>query len=229
MSKTAFSDTPPLGTLVTAAFLNAIQNHRHSGADADGAAPLDYVVSTGSANAYILTLSPALTAHVPGMPIRFKANFANSGAATVNINGLGDVPLKKAVTAALKANDILSGQIITICHDGTNYQIQAGISVDDYSSSLVANGWAVMPDGRIEQWGIDTTSLGETTRTISFNIAFPNAVLNLSLSGLNPSANTFLDCFPQEVSKSLSSFTYISQNVGGGTSNAGISWRAIGK
>ena len=154
MGKTIFDDTPPLGTIVTDDFLNAINTHRHTGEDVDGAGILDYAASTGSANAYILTLSPALAAHIAGMPIRFKANFTNTGAATLNINGLGAVALKKNYSVALSAGDIVSGQIITVNYDGTNYQVLNGVVV--YASdlsSLIASGPA-MPkiDEGVGQW-----------------------------------------------------------------------------
>ena len=135
MSKTVFSDTPPQGTIVTADFLNAVNTHRHTGEDVDGAGALDYAAAGGSNNAYTLTLSPALAAHIPGMPIRFKANHANTGAATININSLGAVALKKNYNQALAANNILSGQIVTIIYDGTNYQ---GIGLADTLSALLS-------------------------------------------------------------------------------------------
>ena len=141
MGKTVFSDTPPQGTIVTADFLNAVNKHRHTGADADGDGVLDYAVSTGSANAYLLTLSPALAAHIAGMPIRFRANFTNTGACTLTVNSLGAVALKKNYNVALSAGDIVSGQIITVAHDGTNYQLLNGVVV--YASdlaSLIASG-----------------------------------------------------------------------------------------
>ena len=123
MAKTIFDDTPPRGTIVTADFLNAVNNHRHSGADADGAGALDYAVDSGSGNTYVITLSPALTAHVAGMPIVFKATHANTGAATLNVNGLGGKSLKKYGANNLEAGDIVSGQIVTVIYDGTYYQV----------------------------------------------------------------------------------------------------------
>lgn len=156
MSKTVFSDTPPTGTIVTAAFLNAVNNHRHTGADEDGAGALDYAISTGSANAYVLALSPALAAHVAGMSIRIKANFTNTGAATLNINSLGAIAIKRPDGSALQANDILSGSIITVTYDGTYYQLAGAVSI--YPSGSVRqvvnyqNGWLdgtsiAMPSG----------------------------------------------------------------------------------
>lgn len=123
MGKTVFSDTPPQGTIVTAAFLNALNNHRHTGRDIDGEGALDYAISTGSANAYILTLPQALSAHVRGMPVIFQANHTNTGAATININGLGAVSLKKNLEDNLEADDIIAGKIYVVHYDGTNLQV----------------------------------------------------------------------------------------------------------
>lgn len=159
MAKTVFSDTPPQGTIVTAAFLNALNNHRHTGADEDGAGALEYAESTGSANAYVLTLNPALAAHVAGMPIRFKANFANTAAATININNLGAVALKKNYNQALSGNEIRQGQILTICYDGTNYQVIAGLSIG--AAYAIPTGaemlWPTenVPDGWLEENGAE--------------------------------------------------------------------------
>lgn len=123
MSKTIFDDTPPLGTIVTAAFLNAIQNHRHNGLDEDGSCPLDYAITTGSANAYLLNLTPALTSYVIGMPIFFKASFTSSGPATLNINNIGAKAMKKNFNQDIEADDIQNGQIVMAIYDGTNFQV----------------------------------------------------------------------------------------------------------
>ena len=96
MGKTNFVDGNPQqgvqGTIVNAAWLNKVfgpSGHRHDGKDADGSAAIDYAADTGAANAYVIALTPALTSHVVGMPIHFMAANANTGASTININGLG--------------------------------------------------------------------------------------------------------------------------------------------
>jgi hypothetical protein len=127
MSKTTFIDGNPsqsiLGTIVTAAFLTALNNQRHTGLDVDGAGALDYAVSTGSANAYVVTLTPALAAYVAGMPIIFKASFANTGAATLAVNGGAATALRKRLNVALVANDIVVDQIVVAIYDGTYFQV----------------------------------------------------------------------------------------------------------
>lgn len=142
MAKTNFSDTPPQGTIVTAAFLNAVNYHRHTGRDVDGDGALDYAVTTGSANAYVLTLPKPLTAHIIGMPITFKANFTNTGAASLNINDLGAVSIKKNIDVDLAAADILANQLVVVRWDGVNYQLQnpnrANIKIGRFTRDMAA-------------------------------------------------------------------------------------------
>ena len=44
------------------------------------------------------------------------------------------------------------------------------------SKSLATNGYRILPDGTIEQWG-EATLTGDTNQAVSFPIAFPNACL----------------------------------------------------
>lgn len=87
----------------------------------------DYVVATGSANAYVLA-TPAFNAYAAGNKIRFKANFTNSGSATVNVNGLGAKTLKKTDGATnLASGDIVNGQIVECSYNGTDFQLTSPI------------------------------------------------------------------------------------------------------
>jgi hypothetical protein len=86
----------------------------------------NYVASTGSANAYVVTLAPAITTYTTGAHYFFKANFANTGSATVNINGQGAKTIKKYTSvggANLAADDIRSGALVEVVYDGTDMQI----------------------------------------------------------------------------------------------------------
>jgi hypothetical protein len=79
--------------------------------------------ATGSANAYVLTYSPAPTALVTGQTYTFITNFANTGAATLNINSLGAIAITKQGTTALASGDINSGQAVSVVYDGTQFQL----------------------------------------------------------------------------------------------------------
>lgn len=92
-----------------------------------------HATSTGSGGTYAITLSPVPASYAAGMKGTFKANHANTGAATLNVNSIGAVALKKMDGSALAADDIPSGAIVHWVHDGTNIQI-----VIDASSSATS-------------------------------------------------------------------------------------------
>lgn len=80
--------------------------------------------ATGSANAIVATI-PNLTAHLPGVTLRFKATAANTGATTYN-PGPGAVALRKSTRSgvvALSGNEIQNGDVVAVVYDGTFYQL----------------------------------------------------------------------------------------------------------
>ncbi len=83
-----------------------------------------YAQDGGTADAYNITVIPALTTHAEGMPIVFKAAHTNTGAATLAVGGLAIKAIRKNGTSALEANDIVAGQIVTVVYDGVYYQLQ---------------------------------------------------------------------------------------------------------
>lgn len=89
----------------------------------------------GTANAVTLSLTPAITAYATGTVIRFVSAAANTGAVTVNVNGVGAVALNKgAGTTPLAAGDIPSGHIVTITYDGTRFVLVGVVSA--YGATL---------------------------------------------------------------------------------------------
>lgn len=130
MAKTVYEDTADPTTIVTAAVMNALNTHRHMGLDQDGDGAIDYAADTGAANAYVVALTPALPADIVGMPVRFRAAHANTGASTINVSGTVR-SIKKQVNQALAAGDILAGEIVEVIWDGTNYQyFPAAVNAD---------------------------------------------------------------------------------------------------
>jgi hypothetical protein len=81
---------------------------------------------TGAANAYVITFAagqPIPTSYTSGMKVSFKALNANTGASTVNVNGLGAVTIRRASGVGLAAADINSGQVVELTYDGTVFQM----------------------------------------------------------------------------------------------------------
>lgn len=80
------------------------------------------VVATGAADAFVATYSPAIEAYSLGLVLSFVANNAVTGAATINVNGLGAKTLKMN-GADLAANDIPINSYVKIIYDGTNFAV----------------------------------------------------------------------------------------------------------
>jgi len=83
-----------------------------------------YATTTGSANAYVVTLSPIPTSLTPGMTLTLIANFTNTGASTLAVNSLGSTPaITKNGTSPLVSGDIKINQVFTVTWDGTEWQL----------------------------------------------------------------------------------------------------------
>lgn len=80
-----------------------------------------YGQTTGSANAYVLTPGSALSALKNGTRVIFEASFSNTGAATLNVSGLGAIDLNAQNDVALTAGAIASGSTyIAVYEASTN-------------------------------------------------------------------------------------------------------------
>jgi hypothetical protein len=67
--------------------------------------------------------SPAIPAYAAGQIFWFVAAGANTGAVTLNIEGLGAKAVTKNGTTALVSGDISSGSIVCVIYDGTQFQL----------------------------------------------------------------------------------------------------------
>lgn len=77
---------------------------------------------TGGANALVITPQPALTALTAGMELTVSPANANSGAATINVNGLGAVSVINPDGSALLSGEIVVGRLMTLLYTGGVFQ-----------------------------------------------------------------------------------------------------------
>jgi hypothetical protein len=84
-----------------------------------------YGVDTGAANAYVVMLSPAITAYADGLSVKFvPANNSTSTTPTLNLNGIGAATISKYGGGALVNGDIIAGTIATLIYKGAGWQLQ---------------------------------------------------------------------------------------------------------
>lgn len=113
---------------------------------------LPYAADAGANDTYAVTLTPAPTAYTAGMVVNFKANTVNTGAATLNVNGLGAKTIVKSLNLTLHNGDIKAGQIVSVIYDNTNFQLLSPVT-EAYSSGTTtraldgANGAVTIAHG----------------------------------------------------------------------------------
>jgi len=86
--------------------------------------------STGSANAYVLSYPIAPAKYTKGIIYAFWANHTNTGAATLNINGLGAKAITSSDKNPLVASQILADTVITVVYDGSAFRMIAASTVN---------------------------------------------------------------------------------------------------
>lgn len=82
-----------------------------------------YGLATG-VNAKSITLSPAFKEYLDGVGVVFKNLEANTGPATLNVNGLGAKSILKANGSAPAAGSLKAGIIYTVRYNGTVFILQ---------------------------------------------------------------------------------------------------------
>lgn len=131
----------------------------------------------GTGNAITCTLAdlPSLTAQVR---ITFIAAAANTGAATLALNGGSALAIKKAGGSAdLAANDIRAGQIVEVGYTGTLYHlISAGGNASAGGGGSCGAGFGILVTGGCTI-SVDTSAV-PTFLTTSGNLNFGSIAAN---------------------------------------------------
>lgn len=182
-------------------------------------ANIAYIPDTGAANAYVATLSPALGAYVAGSTVEIKIANANTGASTINVNGLGVVAIKNPDGSALLGGALKVGTYAVLKYDGTNFQLV----------STVANP-AVLKFGGTGADGALTITSGVTTIDLAGAQYVTKNYTSISITGtasvafINPHANGTIIVFKSQGAVTLTSSTVPlidTRGMGGNTSTDG--------
>ena len=85
---------------------------------------LVYYLDSGAADVYVITPSPAITAYAVGQKFSVRFLATNTGASTLNVNGLGAISIVTSDKVALIAGAILTGAIYEVTYDSTGPRFQ---------------------------------------------------------------------------------------------------------
>lgn len=146
----------------------------------------------GSSNAYTITnaATGAWSAYATGDLIMLIANHTNSGAATLNVDGLGTKAITKNGTTALASGDLQSGGAYLMTYDGTRFVLVGEVSSGVYQTldatltalSAILTGAGKVPyaTGTDTVSEADSTSYGRSLWNVADEAAF-KALVNLEV------------------------------------------------
>lgn len=80
-----------------------------------------YAVDTGTvANTYVVAMPQTATAYVDGMAVAFSPAHSNTGASTINVDGLGAKSIRQYNGSVLNANDIILGAPVELRYSASS-------------------------------------------------------------------------------------------------------------
>jgi hypothetical protein len=84
----------------------------------------NYFADTGAVNALVVTIvAPQTFGYTAGVSLDVKIGTTNTGATTINVNGLGIKNVTTQSIGALVSGQLIVGGIYTLKYDGTQFQI----------------------------------------------------------------------------------------------------------
>ena len=132
-----------------------------------------YAADGGANDSYAVTLTPAPSAYTAGMIVNFKANTANTGSATINVNSLGAKTIKKNYNSDLADNDIKAGQLVSVIYDGTNFQLLSPVSNASASGTAF---WSDVP-GTPTRVSDTQFTITDTSNTNKYDLLFKKGTI----------------------------------------------------
>ena len=110
-----------------------------------------YVNDTGAADAYVAAPSPAWTAYANGNFLRLKISNTNTGAATLDVSGLGAKAINGPHGNALGPGALVADRIYDLVFIGSDFTLVTGTSAMfldvDQALSGTAVPWTNLPTG----------------------------------------------------------------------------------
>lgn len=137
-------------------------------------------------NTYTLTPSPALAAYASGNAFLVLFTNANTGAATLNVSGLGAKALTKNGASAVVSGDIPAGSVRLCAYDGTRFQLVSSIEATPEVSPL----GLTLASAQTSGFTAAKSTLYPCTFSSSGTITFPSSATVGDVIGLSLGDNT---------------------------------------
>lgn len=171
------------------------------------------------ANTYTIALPFTPVAYKDGMRVSFSTLNANTGAATLNVNGLGAVAITRPGGAPLTTGQLPANTVIELAYNSTGPRFE--MQTDSYvARTYSTTDWVALPGGLILNWitgSVDPTGSSEPAQTLTYARAFTTAVLWAGISGDLSNAATNADWWYQTAPAANPLTQIVSQRQQAGT------------
>lgn len=136
----------PMGNFKHTSVAVAVATTDYARADQVQNGSLVYLTSVSGADTITATAAISLAAYAAGQKFNFVSAGANTGAVTLNVNGIGAKAVTKNGAAALVAGEIASGAACEVIYDGTQFQLVSLTKIGTSANNLVQlNSSAQLP------------------------------------------------------------------------------------
>lgn len=148
---------------------------------ADNTSHVYYSDDTGTANEKVVAIAPVPTAYKKGLAVAFTNLVQNTGAVTINVNGLGPKSVLKSNGSAFTSGNLKANSIYTVRYNGTSFILQGEGGGGTAQSDQVESGYTFTNDN------------GEQTGTLSKQL-FVDAIVSKGVSAtISDAFNTLPD------------------------------------
>ncbi|GAF68151.1 unnamed protein product, partial [marine sediment metagenome] len=189
--------------------------------DADGitTGTTTFAVCTGTINNYILTLPDTRTVNQDGDQVVFIADKTNTGAATINVDAIGQVSFKNWDGSLFTGGEIIVGRFYEVRYDAANGEFVLTATLDAALQVTYAEQWAIQPEDTlisVAAGGNGTTDYSAlhwaAKSAASASIAIINADIITATPPTNEAVTAALEYWDLDDTDQLASVGFVGSN-----------------
>lgn len=146
-----------MATLQNAGYVTGATYNTHL---ADNVSHVHYGPDMGTANAKVVNINSQATAYEEGMAVAFKNKTLNTGAVTIDVNGLGPKSILKSNGSAVASGNLKANSIYTVRYNGSAFILQGeGGEYGTATANDVRKGTTFGSDDGLVPGALDLTNL----------------------------------------------------------------------
>lgn len=145
---------------------------------------LNYAVDTGTTpNAYVVALDAAITSYTDGLVVRMRPTRANTGAASLNVNGMGAVAIKRIDGLDMQAGDIGVNLPVELVYAQALNAFVSGVVLKSQVDQVATQSAAAVASAAAAATSASTASSAASLAVARSNMAATVGLRNVLING----------------------------------------------